>query len=133
MKPGLAELRKQGTLVSSFIDDSLLVDIDYISCMYSVIDMVSLVDSLGFIVHPKKSVRKPTQEIVYLGFVLNSKEMTVTRTPECAAKIQHAFHTLLQITKHITIDSKSGQSSGSACCQLCGCFVWTIILQTAGD
>ena len=49
--------------------------------MNSVIDTVSLADSVGFVVHPNKSsVLKPTQEIMYLGFVPNSREMTEINT-----------------------------------------------------
>ena len=70
MKPVLAELRIKGTLVTGFIHDSLLVDTDYISCMNSIIEMISLADSLGFVVHPVKSVLQPTQVIVYLEFVI---------------------------------------------------------------
>lgn len=48
--------------------------------MNSVIDAVSLADSVGFVVPNKSSVLKPTQEITYLGFVPNSREMTEINT-----------------------------------------------------
>ena len=41
---------------------------------------------LGFILHPEKSVLKPVQVLIFLGFVLNSVDMTVSLTWE---KIQH--------------------------------------------
>ena len=48
---------------------------------------MELFEKLGFVVHPEKSVFKPTQSITYLGFVLLSKTMTVTLTPERKEKI----------------------------------------------
>ena len=98
MNPVLTELRKRGILVTSFIDDSLLLDEDYKSCMNSLIDMLGLVDKLGFVVHPNKSVLEPCQEITYLGFVLNSKTMTVSLTRERAQKICKHCQQLRDIT-----------------------------------
>ena len=43
---------------------------------------LELFEKLGFVVHPQKSVLNPTQSVTYLGFVLHSKAMTVTLTPE---------------------------------------------------
>ena len=42
---------------------------------------------LGFIIHPEKSSLQPSQETTYLGFVFNSKEMSVTLTSEKREKI----------------------------------------------
>ena len=50
----------------------------------------------GFVVHPVKLVLIPTQKLVYLGFWLNSNEMTVKLTEEKANKIKHACTILLQ-------------------------------------
>lgn len=47
-------------------------------------------DNLGFTVHEDKSQFMPTQEIVYLGFVINSKEMTVRLTEERKQKLLQA-------------------------------------------
>ena len=45
-------------------------------------------NSLGFTVHPDKSVLNPTQEISFLGFLLNSQKMTVSLTPEKKQEIK---------------------------------------------
>ena len=37
--------------------------------------------SLGLIVHPSKAILFPCQEIEYLGFIINSTNMTLTLTP----------------------------------------------------
>ena len=43
--------------------------------------------SLGFTIHPEKSVLKPTQNLICLGFIINSKDMTLTLTEEKKQKI----------------------------------------------
>ena len=43
--------------------------------------------SLGLIVHPSKFILFPYQEIEYLGFIINSTNMTLTLTPVKKQKI----------------------------------------------
>ncbi|CAB4022847.1 Hypothetical predicted protein, partial [Paramuricea clavata] len=50
---------------------------------------------LGFIPHPKKSVTVPTQILVFLGFILNSINMTVSPTQEKIDKTVAACKLLL--------------------------------------
>ena len=39
-------------------------------------------ESTGFTIHPEKSVLKPTQSLIYLGFIINSKDVTFRLTEE---------------------------------------------------
>ena len=39
---------------------------------------VNLLIKLGFEIHEQKSILKPTQELEFLGFVINSKNMTIS-------------------------------------------------------
>ena len=41
-----------------------------------------MLQSLGFAIHPEKSVLKPPQNLIYLGFIINSKDMTLKLTEE---------------------------------------------------
>ena len=50
-------------------------------------DSVRVVRSAGFVIHPVKSVFEPRQIIQYLGFVLNSTNMTVKVAPERVTKL----------------------------------------------
>ena len=59
------------------IDDSYLQGRTKQQCAQNVSDTVHLLDNLGFRVHEKKSVLIPTKEIIFVGFVLNSADMTV--------------------------------------------------------
>jgi hypothetical protein len=52
-------------------------------------------DSLGLTIHLDKSILIPTQEIQYLGFILNSREMTVQLTREKALKIKELCQNIL--------------------------------------
>ena len=66
----------------TYIDDSLLKSDTFSECQDNILDTVKLVDDLGFTIHPEKSVLFPTQEIVFVGFLINSVTMTVRLTPE---------------------------------------------------
>ena len=89
LKPVFSILRKQGHISVAFIDD------DFNLCIQNVVDTVTLLDIVGFIVHPDKSVLLPTQTIVFLGFVLNSILMQVSLTHERALKLKEACENLL--------------------------------------
>ena len=77
LKPVFATLRKMGHLNVAYIDDSLLQSDTYEHCKQNIKDTMNLVDSVGLTTHPEKSVIIPTQCIEFVGFLLNSKEMTV--------------------------------------------------------
>lgn len=47
----------------------------------------SLVDSLGFIIHPEKSMLTPSQRIECLGFIIDSREMIVSLTEKRKARV----------------------------------------------
>ena len=82
LKPVYASLRKSGHFSTPYIDDSLLKGQTYNDCFENINDTVLVVDKLGFTVHPDKSVLIPTQKISFLGFELNSVNMTIRLTPE---------------------------------------------------
>ena len=82
LKPVFAKLRASGHDSTSFIDDSLLVSLSYESCLANILDTTELFLHLGFVVHPEKSVFKPSQRITYLGFVIDSILMMVYLTQE---------------------------------------------------
>ena len=87
LKPVYSVLHKQGHLSSPFIDDSYLQGIDYGDYVENVVASVCMFISLGFIVHPTKSVLIPTQKLIFLGFVLDSVLMRIYLTPEKSRKV----------------------------------------------
>ena len=68
-KPPFSILRSHGYLSVVFFDDSTYED--------NVNFTVDVLQFLGFTNHPEKSVLGPTQEIEFVGFVLNSVEMKI--------------------------------------------------------
>lgn len=81
------------------IDDSFLVGYTRSTCEQNIQDTVECFDSLGFVIHPDKSVLIPTQELEFLGFLLNSISMTIRLPPSKAAHVKSACENLLLKTK----------------------------------
>lgn len=88
MKPVLATLRQMGHTNSGYIDDFYLQGADFLECCNNVKDTVDLFLRLGFFIHPDKCVLTPTQEITFLGFVLNSKSMIVQLSDKKKEKLK---------------------------------------------
>ena len=82
LKPPLAELRGRGHISLAHLDDLYLQGQTNEQCVQNVIDTVLLLHNLGFIVQPLKSSLMPSQEIVILGFIINSVNMTVRLTED---------------------------------------------------
>ena len=87
LKPPLTVLRKQGINVGAYIDDILLINQTFDETFKSTNIAASLFVSLGFIIHPEKSVFTPSQKIEYLGFIIDSREMIVYLTEKRKAKV----------------------------------------------
>ena len=45
----------------------------------NIAETITLLDSLGFVIHPENSILIPTQEITFLGFISNPANMTAER------------------------------------------------------
>ena len=90
MKQVFATVRQLGHLSSGYIDDSWLMGPVWDDCAKNVVDTVKLLDTLGFVVHPEKSVFIPTQKLIFLGFILDSVSIMVYLTPEKALKLKQA-------------------------------------------
>ena len=102
LKPVLAHLHTKGHISVAHLDDLYLQGQTYEDCTRNVIDTTLLLETLGFIVHPIKSVLVPTQEIVVLGFVINSLTLIVMLTKEKAVNLKTSCTQVLGFSK-ITI------------------------------
>ena len=91
LKPVYALLRSQGHVSVAYIDDSYLQGDSYSECLHNIHATKELFRSLGFVVNDEKSVIKPTNEIVFLGFKLNSINMTIGVTEEKIKKFNKLF------------------------------------------
>ena len=96
LKPPLAELLKRGHISLAHLDDLYLQGQTNEQCILNVTDTVLLLHSLGFVVHPRKSSLIPSQEIVILGFIINSVAMTVRLTQDKLASLISSCNNLLR-------------------------------------
>ena len=103
LKPVLATLHTMGHISTAHIDDCYLQGKTCSQCLENVMDSIILFDSLGFVVHPNKSTLVPTQEIVTLGFMINSVKMTIRLTTDKAISQKKDCKTLLMSDKPILI------------------------------
>ena len=94
-------LRSKGHLNTFYIDDSFLIHKSFTGCLQNVIDTVQLSTEAGFTVHPEKSVFRPTKQLSYLGFVLNTEFMTVQLDDRKRCKIIHKITSVLSKTRPV--------------------------------
>ena len=65
LKPPFAQLRKMGHLSVIYVDDSYLQGETLLQCQNNVSETVVLLQSLGFTVHPEKSVLEPNKKLCF--------------------------------------------------------------------
>ena len=75
-KPPIATLRLDGHIIAIYIDDLVNVGLTFDECIENVTTSTKLLNSLGFIIHPDKSIFLPKQ----VGFNINSQKMEITLT-----------------------------------------------------
>jgi len=104
MKPVFAYLRSQfGHTCLGSIDDSFYLEDSFMKCELATLRRVQLIISLGFKVHPEKSVVVPTQTLEFLGFVLDSICMIVPLTSKKVDKISQLCQKFSHPNKQFTI------------------------------
>ena len=74
-KHPLVSFIKLRVTVAAYIDDLIIVAKTFCQCSSNIKDCVGLLSTIGFVIRP---IFTPTQSIEYLGFVLNSKAMTIS-------------------------------------------------------
>ncbi len=101
-KPLWATLRNAGHTSVSYIDDALLIGRSYKQCLDNISATLKLSDELGFTIHPDKCKVNPSHQIEFLGFDIDSLDMTVTVT----------------VTKRETIKRACAEAIGSDRCKI---------------
>ena len=82
MKPPIAILKMEGHIIAIYIDDLINVGHTFDECCKNFDACINLLQYLGFMIHPTKSVVEPKQTLAFLGFCINSVNMTVKLTTE---------------------------------------------------
>lgn len=77
MKPVATFLRFHGYKSVFYLDDSCCFGENYNKCVEARDESITLFTKLGFLINYEKSVLEPSQTCQFLGFVLNSRDMTL--------------------------------------------------------
>ena len=91
-------------MLAGYIDDIINVGDDFSDCIKNVVETVYLLDKLGFIVHPDKSQFYPSQVMEFLGFIIDSRSMTIRLTDEKKDNLFEIFSRILD-DPHCTISN----------------------------
>ena len=67
-------------LLAAYIDDILSADPSFKRCVKNLKSIISLLTSLGFYINVDKSIFVPSQIMEFLGFIINTVEMTIELT-----------------------------------------------------
>lgn len=97
LKPALSTLRRRGKTLAAYLDDLFLKGKTFSICQENLMEVIELLQSLGFTIHADKTVFNPSQEIEFLGFVINSITMTVCLTLEKKLMIKDFCDQMLMI------------------------------------
>ena len=76
LKPPFANLRDQGLPSVVYVDDTLLGGDTFEKFQDNVVSTLTCLDDLGFYIHPEKSIFTPAQDIIFLGYHINTLMMT---------------------------------------------------------
>ena len=77
------------------MDDSLLLALAFQECFDNVLSTLSLLQELGFAIHPTKSIFVPTHEITFLGFEIDTLNMTLILTSKKKENIRNIAAALI--------------------------------------
>ena len=88
MKPVVASLRSQGVRLIIYLDDILIIASSIETLNRHKTLAVSLLESLGFLINYEKSNLTPSQQIVFLGMLVDSASMQFILPQQKAVQIQ---------------------------------------------
>ena len=97
----LVVLRRDGHIVVLYTDDGWICGQTYDECLNSIRAFLEVFVSLGFLPHPTKCMLTPSQQVVALGFVLNSVTMRISMQLEKVQQITAFAREMLDRT-HLT-------------------------------
>ena len=93
-------LRRMGIRCVVYLDDLLIMCQDKEEAVRQTWEAIDLLESLGFLVNYRKSVTSPVQELIFLGFVINSVTKTMRLPKEKTSQISVSY-------THLTLPTKA--------------------------
>ncbi len=88
LKPVMATLRRQGIRCIIYIDDLLLLSQSRVELDSATRAVLGLLTYLGFVINWGKSVLEPQRRLHFLGFLVNSIDLTLTLPTDKLERIQ---------------------------------------------
>ncbi|KAJ8706182.1 hypothetical protein PYW07_010959 [Mythimna separata] len=93
MKPIVTYLReKENIIMTHYLDDSLYINDSKNACIQNIKSACKLFQNLGFVINYQKSIFEPSQSCDYLGFTLDSRDLTVSVPTEKQVSILTKLH-----------------------------------------
>lgn len=99
LSPVFSAFREEGFQGFAYVDDSFILGESEEECSRAVEWLSKRLSSLGFIVHPEKSIFQPTKSLIFLGYRLDSETMTVSPTDKKVAKVSGKLNNILSKDK----------------------------------
>ena len=100
LKPVFAQMRKEGFTVLGYVHDSLIMGESYAQCVVATERLSKILIQLGFTLNLQKSLFSPSQQLTFLGYIINSENMTVSPTQRKRDKVIEVIKSLRDKTKH---------------------------------
>ena len=83
------------------MNDTLLGRDTFEECQDNVFSTLTCLVNLGFCIHPEKSIFTPVQDIIFLGYHINTLRMIIALTSEKKQKIKGKVEALLTKSSRI--------------------------------
>ena len=86
LKPIVSLLRRIGMRLLIYLDDLLILNQNKVQLAKDAHSLIFLLQNLGLVINWGKSVLEPTQELEYLGMLINSNTMELKSSPDKVAR-----------------------------------------------
>ena len=96
LKPVIARLRELGVRLVIYLNDILVLGKTPQEAGDHTLALIRLLENLGFIVHPEKSLTQPTQRVEFLGMIIDSTYMELQVPGEKLKKIRTEAKKVIQ-------------------------------------
>ena len=101
--------------MAAYLDDLIIFGNSYVECMNNLLTVIELLQSLGFVIHPRKTVFVPSNILEFLGFIVDSINMTVSVTREKKVSIQKLCEDILTSDSYTIRDIARLSGKFSSC------------------
>ena len=99
LKPPVGSLRSLGFKLVVYLDDIILAASTRDLCIYQGQTLIKTLENLGFVINLEKSDLVPSQVVLFLGFVVDSKKMSFSLPDSKIQSIRLSAQTLLNQRK----------------------------------